>query len=193
MTGSEDILRWLRDAAGVLEPRRVVRRSPSSILVSKFEEGFAARLHETIDRLPVMFDAAAVAARFEGLVRDDPALTRAEGWRLAITALVREAAEGQGLHPDAVAEVRAGVDSVAALVDAVLWSSPCGPGTHNPGASELEAYRDTCARMDAEPGIFTRYYGSFEGVPVENHCPGSQVARRLFGQAWAICTGVDPA
>lgn len=193
MTGDEEILRWLRDVAGVLEPRRVVRRSASSILVSKFGEGFAARLHETVDRLPVMFDSDAVAARFAELVGDDPALTRAEAWRLASTALIREAAERQGLHPDAVAEVRAGVDSVAALVDTILWTSPSGPEPSPPEPSELEAYRDTRARMDAERGIFTRYYGSFEGVPVENHCPGSQVARRLLAQAWAICTGEEPA
>lgn len=192
MTGDEDILRWLRDTAGVLERRRVVRRSESSILISKFDEGFAARLHETIDRLPVLFDGAAVAERFEVLVRDDPAMTRAEGWRRAIRALIREAADPQGLHPDAVAEVCAGVDSVAALVDTILWTGPSGPVARPPEPPEMEAYRDTRARMDAEPGIFTRYYGSFEGVPVENHCPGSQVARRLFAQAWAICTCPDP-
>ena len=55
MTAGEDVLRWLREVAGIAEPRRVVRRSPTAILVAKFDEGFAARLHETIDHLPEMF------------------------------------------------------------------------------------------------------------------------------------------
>lgn len=193
MTGDEAILRWLRDVAGVLDPRRVVRRSASSILVSKFDEGFAARLHDTIDRLPVMFDPEAVAARFAELVDADPTLRRAEAWRLAVAALIREAADRQGLHPDAVAEVLAGVDSVGALIDTILWTGPAGPEPSPPEPSEQEARSDIRARMDAERGIFTRYYGSFEGVPVENHCPGAQVARRLFAQAWAICTGEELA
>lgn len=189
MTADDDVLRWLRAVAGIAEPRRVVRRSPTAILVSKFDEGFAARLHETIDRLPAMFDQALIAARFDDFARRDPARTRAETWRLAVTAVVSEAAAREGLHADAVAEVRAGIDSVAALLDTNLWTSPAGPGPHTPEPSEVEAYKDTRARMDAERGIFTRYYGSFDGVPVENHCPGSQVARRLFAQGWAICTG----
>jgi hypothetical protein len=188
VTTDDDILRWLRDVAGIAEPRRVVRRSPTAILVSKFDEGFAARLHETIDRLPEMFDDALVTARFDELAAIDPSRTRIETWRLAITAAISESAARQGLHPDAVAEVRAGIDSVAGLLDSILWTSPAGIEPHTPEPSEVEAYNDTRARMDAERGLFTRYYGSVEGVPVENHCPGSQVARRLFAQAWAICT-----
>lgn len=193
MTTDADILRWLRDVAGIAEPRRVVRRSPTAILVSKFDEGFAARLHDTIDHLPAMFDDALVAARFDELAQIEPSRTRTETWRLAVTAVVSEAAAREGLHGDAVAEVRAGIDSVAALLDSILWTSPAGPRPHVPEPSEVEAYNDTRARMDAERGIFTRYYGSFEGVPVENHCPGSQVARRLFAQGWTICTAGDPA
>lgn len=189
MTTDEDILRWLRDVAGVAESRRVVRRSPASILVSKFDEGFAARLHESIDHLPEMFDDALVAARFAGFAALDPDRLRAETWRLAVNSILGDGAAREGLHPDAVAEVRAGVDSVAALLDSILWTSPVAGRPHAPEPSEAEAYHDTRARMDAERGLFTRYYGSFDGVPVENHCPGSQVARRLFAQAWAICAG----
>jgi hypothetical protein len=187
--GDDDILRWLRDVAGIAEPRRVVRRSAGSILVSKFDEGFAARLHETIDRLPGMFDDSLVAARFAELSAAEPGRLRAETWRLAVNSVVNDAAAREGIHPDAVAEVRAGIDSVAGLLDAILWTGPSGGEPHVPEPSEVEAYRDTRARMDAERGLFTRYYGSFEGVPVENHCPGSQVARRLFAQGWAISTG----
>lgn len=189
MTTDGDILRWLRDAAGIAEPRRVVRRSPTAILVSKFDEGFAARLHETIDRLPEMFDDALVAERFAELAANEPDRLRAENWRLAVNSILGDGAAREGLHPGAVAEVRAGVDSVAALVDSILWTSPVAGRPHVPEPSEVEAYDETRARMDAERGLFTRYYGSFEGVPVENHCPGSQVARRLFAQAWAICAG----
>lgn len=189
MTTDGDILRWLRDVAGIAEPRRVVRRSPTAILVSKFDEGFAARLHETIDRLSEMFDDGLVAARFAELAASEPERLRAETWRLAVNSILSDSAARQGLHPDAVAEVRAGVDSVAALLDAILWTGPVARRPHAPEPSEVEAYRDTRARMDGERGLFTRYYGSFEGVPVENHCPGSQVARRLFAQAWTICAG----
>jgi hypothetical protein len=185
----DQVLRWLRDVAGIAEPRRVVRRSPSAILVSKFDEGFAARLHETIDRLPEMFDDALVAARFAELAVDEPDRLRAETWRMAVNSILGAAAAREGLPADAVAEVRAGVDSVAAVLDAILWTSPVAGQPHVPEPSEVEAYHDTRARMDAERGLFTRYYGSFEGVPVENHCPGFQVARRLFAQAWAICAG----
>jgi len=189
MTAGEDVLRWLREVAGIAEPRRVVRRSPTAILVSKFDEGFAARLHETIDHLPEMFDDALVAARFAKLAAAEPDRLRAESWRLAVNGVLSDVAAREGLPADAFAEVRAGVDSVAALLDSILWASPAGTEPHTPEPSEVEAHSDTRARMDAERGLFTRYYGSFEGVPVENHCPGAQVARRLFAQAWAICAG----
>jgi len=192
MSPDDSVLEWLKTVAGVAEPRRVVRRSATSILVSKFPEGFAARLHETIDHLPGMFDDALVADRFAQFAAAEPDRLRAESWRLAVNSILAEDAAREGLHPDAVAEVRAGVDSVAGLLDSILWTSPAGPEPHPPARSELEAYRDTRARMDAERGLFTRHYGFFEGIPVENHCPGSQVARRLFAQAWAIITTAPP-
>jgi len=189
MSDDGAVIEWLHDVVGIDGFRRVVRRGPSGILVSKFQEGFAARLHETVDALPGMFDHDIVASRFAGFAAADPARGRTESWRLAINAVIDEAAKTRGLARDAVAEVLAGVDSVAAILDTILWTSPAGPEARAPEPSEVAARDDILARMNADRGLFTRHYGMFEGVPVENHCPGAQVARRLFGQGWTICTG----
>lgn len=189
MSDDGAVIVWLHNVIGIDGFRRVVRRGGSGILVSKFPEGFAARLHETVDALPGMFDHDTVDSRFATFATADPERVRTESWRLAINAVINEAAETQGLARDAVAEVLAGVDSVAAILDTILWTSPAGPLPREPDPSEVAARDDILARMNADRGLFTRHYGMFEGVPVENHCPGAQVARRLFAQGWTICTG----
>lgn len=189
MSDDGAVIDWLHDVIGIDGFRRVVRRGASGILVSKFPEGFAARLHETVDALPGMFDHDTVASRFATFAAADAQRVRTESWRLAINAVINEGAEAQGLSRDAVAEVLAGVDSVAAILDTILWTSPAGPEAHAPDLSEVAARDDILARMNADRGLFTRHYGMFEGVPVENHCPGALVARRLFAQGWTICTG----
>ena len=42
--------RWLKDEVGAEEPRRVVSRSDTRVLVSKFAGGFAERLRDSLDR-----------------------------------------------------------------------------------------------------------------------------------------------
>ena len=112
----------------------------------------------------------------------------------AVEGLLRDLACDRGFDPDQRAEVQAGVDSVAALLDSVLWTTPLLGVDWRVSAGEEAAFADAVLRMDDEQSLFTRYYGEFEGRHVENHCPGAQVARRLFAQAWAICTGTpgDP-
>jgi hypothetical protein len=174
--------RWLRQL-GIEGQRRVARSTDGVVLVSKFEAGFAARLYDALDRVPELFDEVRVAALYTSAL---PETTRVEAWRLAINALLAELGPQRGLDPDQLAEIRAGTDSVAALLDSVLWTCPVVGSDWEPSAAELEAKADAEARMDEESSIFTRYYGEFEGRRVENHCPGAPVARRLFAQAWAI-------
>jgi hypothetical protein len=174
---------WLR-TRGIETPRRIVRASESVILVSKFEPGFAARLLDAVDRVPEIFDVDVV--RLGYLARDGE--PRVEAWRLAVAALLDELGPPRGLDRDQLAEIRAGTDSVAALLDSALWTSPAVGDGWAPSAAERDAYADALARMDDDSSIFTRYYGDFDGRRVENHCPGAQVARRLIAQAWDICT-----
>lgn len=162
-----------------------MRETEEAILVSKFEAGFAARLHDAVDRLPELFDEAAVSARYRAA---RPDTTRTEAWRTGVEAMLAELARGRGLDRDQLAEIQAGVDSVAGLLDSVLWSGPTVGTPWNANDSERAAFQEAKARMNEEDGMFTRFYGMFEGARVENHCPGAQVARRLFDQAWNICT-----
>jgi len=181
---TERFARWLA-TTGIQGTRRAARETDDTILVSKFEAGFAARLYEALDRVPEMFDVAVVGERYAAAGDDTP---RIEAWRTAINGLLAELGPARGLDPDQLAEIRAGTDSVAALVDSVLWSGPTVGAQWEPSAAELDAKADAEGRMDDQSSIFTRYYGEFEGRTVENHCPGAPVARRLFAQAWELVT-----
>jgi len=175
---------WLRDG-GIEGSRRVVRASESSILVSKFDEGFAARLLDTVDAIPEFLDEECVRAAY-GLLPGSTA--RATAWHEAMRSILARAAQRNGLTADQQAEIIAGIDSVAALLDSVLWTSPKIGASYVPAAGEIDAYHDALARMDSPRGIFTRFYGEFEGARVENHCPGARFARAMFEQAWRICS-----
>ena len=65
MSDDGAVIDWLHDVIGIDGFRRVVRRGASGIRVSKFPEGFAARLHETVDALPGMFDHDTGASRLK--------------------------------------------------------------------------------------------------------------------------------
>lgn len=186
--------RWLRDERGIAEPRRVARVDDETILVSKFEPGFAARLHEVLARLPELFDAGVVAERFAGRAGHlDGCTSRVACWHGAMLAMLAELGEARAIGRVECAQVGAGIDSVAAFLDTILWSSPAlrtEPPVVEDG--ETAAYRDAVARMDADPSIFTRHYGRFEDRDVVNHCPGAPFARVLLAQAWTACTGSEP-
>ena len=175
---------WLAER-GINGKRRLVRGSPEAILVSKFAPGFAARLHEALDRVPELHDVVAIRERYAAIPSGTP---RVEAWRLAVESLLAALGAERGLTRDQLSEVQAGVDSVAGLLDSVLWSGPAVDAAWTPLPAEATAYEEAVARMDDESSIFTRFYGEFEGSPVYNHCPGAQVARRLMEQAWSLVT-----
>lgn len=188
-----DIAAWLRDDLEVEGDRRVVRVTDQEILVSKFEAGFAARLHELLDRLPEIFDEAAVVEAYERMARTLPADTpRVDAWHAAMHAALAAAGERLGIEDSRLREVRVGIDSVRAVLEAVLWSGPAVSDDYTPRSGEVEAYQDGLAALADERDIFTRYYGNFDGRAVRNHCPGARFARRMLAQGWRACTGTEP-
>lgn len=165
----------------------MVRADDNRILVSKFEAGFAARLHDALAQLPELFDLDVLSREYQRLASLDPAARRVDVWHSTICELLATLATARSISRTQQAEIRAGVDSVAGLLDSVLWSSPTVSDSHGASAAEAEALADVLSRMGADPGIFTRFYGSFEGKPVVNHCPGAPFGRLFLEQAWTIC------
>jgi hypothetical protein len=184
---------WLVETLGVDRPRRIVRTDGERILVSKFEPGFAARLHELLDLMPELFDEAAVVAAYEAQARvAPPATLRTSAWYKAMHALLRAAADRHAIPDLRQAEVRTGIDSVYAVLDSVLWTAPCvGDAGYAPASGEIAAYRDGLDRLEPSRDLFTRHYGVFDGRAVVNHCPGASFARVMLAQAWRACTGTD--
>ena len=188
------LLRWLAEEVGVEERRRLVRSDDNSVLVSKFEPGFAPRLHALLDGLPQIFDQRAVGEAYAlGAAHAAPGTRRIAVWHEALRQLLRRACAESGIHDDEQeAFVRAGIDSVRAVLETVLWSSPAvDDGGYRPRRGEVDAYRDATRQLDSRDQ-FTRYYGAFEGRVVQNHCPGVTFARTMLAHAWAACTGTDP-
>jgi hypothetical protein len=189
MVAEEDFANWLRESAGVAEPRRIARVDPDRILLSKFAEGFAARLHEALARVPELFEEGAQA---EAYARAPGGTPRVGAWHQGMKELLGRLGTERSLAEDQRAEIMAGIDSVAALLDTILWSTPTVESTYTASTSEVDAYRDAVASMDAEPGIFTRFYGEYGGRQVVNHCPGAPFARVLLATGWRVCTGSAP-
>ena len=187
-THERDLGGWLQQR-GIEGPRRIVRESADTILVSKFEDGFASALLNRLGQLPALFDPAYQSSRYEAVASEDANLTRAGAWHRAALDILRTEAHAAGLSPAEVAEVEAGIDSVAALLDSVLFLGATARSGSAVSLAEQGAYRDALGRMDASQGIFTRSYGLFDGKSVVNHCPGARVARELFTLAWDICSG----
>ncbi|MEX1023167.1 MAG: hypothetical protein WD058_08455 [Dehalococcoidia bacterium] len=188
-----ELREWLRDAAGVEEPRRVARVAEGEVLLSKFEPGFAARLHDLLDRVPELFDSATVAANYDVTARALPADTpRVDAWHASMHAALAAAGARMDIEDVRLAEVRTGIDSVRAVLEAVLWSGPAVGDDYAPRSGEVEAYRDGLAALADERDIFTRYYGEFDGRAVRNHCPGAAFARRMLSQGWRAITATPP-
>lgn len=182
---------WLRSLGLPGEGRRFVRANDREILVSKVEEGLAARLYQTLDLLGDTLVAAS-AARYASLAAATPEATRVSLWQAAVMGVVEDAAARASLPGSAAQEMRVGVESVAALLDAVLWTAPAAGADYVPARGEQAAYDDALARMSETNSLFTRYYGEFEGKPVVNHCPGVAIARLLLSSAWELCTAPVP-
>ena len=178
---------WLFER-GVEGARRVVRENDDEILVSKFEPGFAARLGEVMAALPRLTDRTIVARAYEREAARTPEAARVEVWRRAMAALVAEGLAAAGRDVGEGALVRAGIDSVAAVLDSVLWTAPAATQPWSPSAAERRAFEEALART-AATDLFTRRYGAFEGQAVVNHCPGAAYARALLACGWHACTG----
>jgi hypothetical protein len=189
----ERILEWVRREAGVPEPRRVVRVDERGVLLSKFEPGFASRLHELLVLLPELFDETSVVARYQVQAStSSPGTSRVEAWHAAMHEALREAGERHAIPDPRLAEVRTGIDSVRAVLEGVLWSGPLVEDRdYAPLRGEVEAYLDGLEALEDGRDLFSRYYGSFEGLPVRNHCPGASHARLMLAHAWRACTGTE--
>ena len=187
------VARWLREQAGIEEPRRVVRADERHVLVSKFARGFAAELHALLELMPELFESRAVAEAYARAAAEaSPEDARVERWHAAMHRLLREAGERHELSDAQQGEVRVGIDSVRAILITVLWSDPLIGDDYTPRTAEVAAYREALLDLDPAHDIFSRYYGSFEGRAVENHCPGASFARVMLAQGWEVCTGAPP-
>ncbi|MBM3138825.1 MAG: hypothetical protein FJZ92_01095 [Chloroflexi bacterium] len=184
---------WLRDEVEVDRPRRIVRADATRILVSKFEPGFAARLHELLDLMPELFDARAVADAYARRAAEvEPGTPRTRVWHETMHALLRDAGARHAIPDLRQAEVRTGIDSVYAVLQSVLWSDPAVGDAYAPQRGEMNAYRDGLRSLDPSRDLFTRHYGVFDDRAVVNYCPGAALARTMLGHAWAACTGEPP-
>ena len=83
----------------------------------------------------------------------------------------------------------AGVESVAALLEATLWSAPIlADEEYTPKKGEIQAFHDNLRTLADGSDIFTRFYGQYENKTVVNHCPGALIARQLLISGWECCT-----
>src|SRR5690606_7716001 len=88
-----------------------------------------------------------------------PESSRVACWHAAMHRMLREAGERHAIPDLRQAEVRTGIDSVYAVLQAVLWSDPrIGHAGYTPAAGERAAYLDGLARLAPDVDIFTRTY-----------------------------------
>lgn len=171
----------------------MVRADEHGVLLSKFEPGFASRLHELLALLPELFDEASVLAQYEAVAAfAPPGSGRVAAWRRAMHAALRLAGDRHEIPDLRQAEVRTGIDSVAAVLEGVLWSIPTVDTPYQPLPGEVNAYLDALDALADGRNLFTRYYGTFEGHAVRSHCPGAAHARLMLAHAWRACTGTPP-
>ena len=182
---------WLRDVAGIEDWRRIVRDDGERILVSKFEEGFTAGVHELIALMPELFDEPAIRAVYELEAATTPGTSRVDAWHRALHAMLRTAGDRHAIPNLRQAEVRTGIDSVYAILQTLLWTDPKVGAAYQSRAAERSAYLEAIESMDDAHDMFTRVYGWYEDRQVLNHCPGAPFARVMLEQGWRVCSGED--
>lgn len=182
--------RWINDDLGIEGARRLVRDDGREALVSKFEEGFAAGVHELIALMPELFDETAVVDAYRAEATNGG--LRLDAWHRAMHGMLRTAGERENISDLRQAEVRTGIDSVYAILGTALWSDPTVDEPFAPGNGERVAYLEAFESLSDGRDIFTRVYGRFEGRMVVNHCPGASFARVMLAQGWTACTGEPP-
>jgi hypothetical protein len=187
----DDFRRWLRDVAGVGEWRRIVRDDGERLLVSKFEEGFAAGVHDLIAQVPELLDEPAVRDAYEQEATAATGTSRVDAWHRGLHAMLRAAGERHSIPNVRQAELRTGIDSVYAILQTLLWTDPQVGQPYQTRASERSAYHEVIESMDKDHDMFTRVYGWYETRQVVNHCPGAPFARVMLEQGWRVSSGED--
>ena len=187
----DDFSRWLRDTAGIEQWRRIVRDDGERILVSKFEAGFAASVHELIALMPELFDEPAVRAAYEHEAEAATGTSRIDVWNRALHSMLRAAGERHSIPNLRQAALRTGIDSVYAILQALLWTDPKVDAPFESRESERSAYLEAIESMDDAHDMFTRVYGWYEDRQVVNHCPGALFARVMLEQGWRVTSGED--
>ena len=191
MPRTSSLTDWLASTTGGAK-HRVARVDDGVVVVSRFPPHFIETTGSTIERLGLLENPDPLVAAATRRGRTHPLDSRVENWRIAAEELVRERVVGAGMSEAHIELVTAGLDSVAALMGAVLWSNPLVGDAWEAGAAERAAWRDALARTEGSRDIFTRHYGVFEGKSVVSHCPGSGFARAFLDSAWRACTGTPP-
>lgn len=184
----------VRDALGIAAPRRVVRADADVVVLSKLQPGETQTLFAAVEALPELFDAAAVGVEYGRVVaayrERGEAPLRTTAWREAVESLLDRLGAERGIDAAARRLLAPGLDSVQAVLDAVLWSAPTVDSDAPASAGERAALADVLEADDHD--LFRRYYGSVDGRRVESYCPGAPFARRLLAQAFAVCGGPAP-
>ncbi len=186
----EALQRWINDDLGIEGTRRLVRDDGREALVSKFDEGFAAGVHELIALMPELFEESSVVAAYQREAASGG--LRLDAWHRAMHGMLRTAGGREGISDLRQAEVRTGIDSVYAILGTALWSDPRVDEAFSPGNGERVAYLEALESLSDGRDIFMRVYGRFEGRMVVNHCPGASFARVMLAQGWTACTGEAP-
>ena len=185
--------RWLEQVQGITAPRRLAHADEVRLLVSRFAPGFAARVGEVLMHIGLLDDGEGlIVAAYDIRAGLEPRSLRVDVWCAATSEVARDRAQALGLSEEDAGLLVAGIESVAAVLNAVLWSGPLAGQAYVPEGSECDAYREALIGADPASGLFTRQYGTFEGRAVVSHCPGAPYARVLLAAAWRACTGTPP-
>ncbi|MBH77886.1 MAG: hypothetical protein CL897_06635 [Dehalococcoidia bacterium] len=193
MTTTEDRLhRWLVNEHGIVDVRRIVREDDNGFLLSKVPSDLIGRVGVMVERLALFSKDDPIAIATADQAYRYPNRSRVDNWRAAVCDLIRKRAQSQGFSSDDADLLTVGVESVAAVMRAVLWSDPVEGEICAPSSAEIDAWRDVLGRTDRAGDLFTRHYGFFEGKAVSSHCPGAPYARAFMESAWRCCTGTPP-
>lgn len=183
LPGFED---WLEGLLGPDHGRRLAAVSGVRIVLSKVPPGLPGSVLDAVERVP----ALSLPGALQRLAPEGVGGVRA--WRAAADRALEDARHSGAIDDDGFAAIRIGIDSVEALLASCCWTDDGSPGWA-PGPAERAALAEVSARLaPGRDSLFTRYYGEFEGRPVESHCPGAPVARRIFDAAREVLEASVP-
>jgi hypothetical protein len=184
-----DLLSWLHDEVGFEEFRRVARVTSDEVQLSKFEPGFLKYLFDVMTYFPELFDEDAVVEAYaREATASAPDAPRVATWARASHGLLRAAGERHQIPDAPLHEIRVGIDSVQAILGAVLLDRPRVGDDFAPGARDLAKYREMLASLRHDQ-VFERFYGTFRGRAVRDYCPAMNYAYAMIAAGWRACTG----